>query len=870
MRLTSLVVWKSWVSNPLRTGLTVIGIALGVAVVTAIHVMDHNTIQSRLRELRPDFGRVDFELVPEDRSRDPGAIRAELQRVDGIGAVGLLHSATITVTVPDGRAGAAQAYGLSPLPSEAFAHYVVAQGADLDDLDGDEFVLIGEELAADLDVTVGDTLVVAAPAITPRAQCKGGQIVRTQRDPSKAPIPAGVRIKGVLGRHGLARRNFGRVIIGSFALSKRMAPGQHTFFQVNRSYGANADRLRQVLSEDFQVLDEHSALLGEASDERAFRNGVKILGCLALVLGMFVVFQTLSQSLVERLRQIGLLRCLGASRRSVVAIFLLDAVLMAAIGVGLGVGLGVVLASALQNAQFTTLGVGKHISTFEVPVVPLVWTGALGLLFTLMGAVFPLYKARNLPAIQILNARGLDQERGADVLRGVNVFLFVLLVLVLPGAYLAMTTLSTDSERETRAVLMQLGGLILAFGAVLLLSPKLVQTVGRFVLRPWRRFWPLPEFLVRRSLERSSGRFAASVCGLAIVLLAMIALSSITSALRGEIEQFGERTMNRRVFLGLGARQDGSPPPQPVTPTIAKSLESIPGVARVEIHEGRRSVPFLLSGIRVDELTRAGGVLEPHPDLVETYTSERSVIVSRRLARLYGVGPGGTLGVLTDEGRKPYRVLRVSDDAGFWVEERAWAVASPRWMNADFCVGDECVDAATIHLDDGVWPVQVKSAVQARLPDFTRFRPGENIVDYHLRDLTRDFLLFDVLLSLILALAVMGLVNQMTIAAMARVREVGVLRALGMSKHQLRQGFLVESMVVAALAAVTAIVLGVPLGMLVVDGLNRVTGLEAPFVVPWAMLGTVVLIALAVGLIASVLPGLRAAKLSPAESVRYE
>lgn len=864
MRLTSLVVWKSWASNPLRTTLTILGIALGVAVVTAIHVMDHNTIQSQLRLLRPDAGRVDLELVPADKSREPGAIRAALQQVDGIADVGLLHEASVVLAGGDpGRPVApAAAFGLSPLPSRAFSLYAVSAGEDLTDLDGDAAVLLSEPLAAALGVGVGDSVSLTPPAVPVRARCVGGKLVRDAGPAaSDAMEPTRVFVKGLLADTGIARRNQRFVVICSFPIAQRASPAGHTFYQVNRAYGTDADRLRQSLSTDFQVLDEESALLGEASDERAFRNGVKVLGGLALVLGMFVVFQTLSQSLVERLKQIGLLRCLGASRRSIVSIFFLDALLMAIVGVALGVGLGIALFELLARFNFTTLGVGKSITTSEIPIGPVLWTAGLGLLFTLTGAIFPLWKARNLPAVQIVNARGLEGERGADVLRGVHLFLFVLLVVVLPAAYLAMTPILAASENETRSVLLQLGGLVLAFGVVLLVSPRLVRLVGKLLVRPWRRIGELPAFLVERGLARASGRFAASVCGLAIVLLAIIAVGSITAAMRAEIVDFGDRTTAHRIFLGFGARAT----------TSLTALHDIEGVEHVELHEGRRTVPFLLSGISTETLSQPGGYFESRPDQAREFAEgERSVLVSARLARMYGVGPGDALGVLTDEGRKPYRILAVTDSAGFWVEERAWAVTAPRWMERDFCVGVDSVTAATIRLAPGASLAKVRGEVRKAIPDLERIRDGAQIIDYHLRDLRRDFALFDVLLGLILLLAVTGLVNQMTIAALSRVREIGVLRALGMSHSQLRRRFFIESMSISVLAAALAVVLGVPLGWLVVNGLNRVAGLEAPYVVPWLALAVVVVTALIVGWVASILPGARAARMSPAESVRYE
>ena len=92
MRLTFFVVWKSWVSNPVRTVLTVLGVALGIAVVTSIHVLDHNTIQSRMQQRIGDYGRVDLELLPKDADRVPDEVRRQLAGMTGlVESVGLLH-----------------------------------------------------------------------------------------------------------------------------------------------------------------------------------------------------------------------------------------------------------------------------------------------------------------------------------------------------------------------------------------------------------------------------------------------------------------------------------------------------------------------------------------------------------------------------------------------------------------------------------------------------------------------------------------------------------------------------------------------------------------------------------------------------------
>jgi len=858
MRLTFFVVWKSWASNPVRTVLTILGVALGIAVVTAIHVLDHNTIQSRLREKRPHFGRVDLELWPKEAERNPSKIRQQLQDMAEIRAVGLFHEAPVAAVATGGSLIEVSLVGLSPLPNQAFAHYRVRQGEDLSDVDGDGWVLIAQKLAAALDLRPGDHLEVRTRPAAQLTRCVNGQRVPVASNGS-GQDSVQVQVKGILADEALSSRNEGRLLIGSVALARRLAPVRTTY-QVNRESGVDPDRLRQNLQRDFEVIDDRSALLGERADERAFRNGIKVLGGLALVLGMMVVFQTLSQSLLERLKQIGLMRCLGTSQSMVGAVFLADAVFLAVAGALLGSGGGILLAFIMGEMKLTTLGVGKTITAFEVPWTPVWLAAGLGILFTLAGAAFPLVKARNLPPMQVLQARGMGDA--GYLLRGVNVFLFVLLVGVLPLAYLAMTPLLDAESREMQVVLAQLFGIVLLFGVILLVAPRLVQGLGGLLLAPLARRLPLPVFLVQKSLQRSSGRFAAAVCGLAVVLVAMVALKHITYALRGEVRNFSAEAMEGRWFLWTKSG--------PVTMDQARSVEQVDGVRAVDLLTTQASPQFPLSGLAVADLTRAGGLFANQPGKAAAYASSRTLVVSKRWARLKFIhAEGQPVDVLTDAGTKRYTVLAISDAAGFFPDPRAWAVADPRWLRNDFCVTEPSVSRIAVHIEPGADRAAVLAGVSQRFP-YDGFKTGAEFRDYLVRDVTRDFLLFDVLLFLTLVLVGMGLVNTMTIAALGRAREIGVLRALGMSEHRLKQSFLMEGLVVAGLATLVALVLALPLGWVVITGLNRVAGLEAPFLVPWVYLGLVPVLAMACGLVAAMVPGSRAVEIPPADAVRYE
>jgi putative ABC transport system permease protein len=862
MSLTSFVVCRSWVSNPLRTLLTLLGIALGVAIVVAIYVMDHNTIQTRFLLQSPERGPVDLEVLPVV-GKSAAEVLADLRARPNIAAAtvwrearGALRHGSETVDV--------QVFGLEPWNAGTFDHYAIAAGRDLTAADGDRAILVGAEAARILGVGAGSKIALEETARGVNYECRDGELVALPES-DRPLLRAEVEIVGVLAPHRLGRRNFAQMAIGGHDLVRRIASPAPDLFQLQRVYGADLDRLRNELAgAGYVVADERAAQLGEGADERAFRNGLKVLGCLALLLGMFVVFQTLSNSLVTRVRLLGLLRCLGTGRGAVGRIFLGDALLLGVVGAGLGLGLGVGLAALLRNANISSLGGDKAWLVFELPLVPMLGTAVLGIVFTLAGAVFPLWRARQLPALWILRQRGLGSGGDdVDLLKGVNLWLFALLILVLPIAYLAMTPLVAEEGRETLWVLLEMGSMVAAVGGLLLIAPVVVALGGRLLLLPLSWFAPMATWLCRKSVQRQSGRIAASTVGLAAVLLAFLGLQSITASLRGDVHQFGAAALMGRAFVET--------PPRSVADIEAWS--AVPGVAAIEPIVGEVHGPFLLRGLDVAHVGSKGSALEGHQGKLLRYTDPkvRTLIASRRLALKMGWREG-SLVALRDRNQVPvsYEVLHISDASGYVPSEQAWAIASPDWLRRDFCMAGSIVQFTTLRLSKGADASVVGSRLRDREMKLVRYKTGDEILDYHLRDVDRDFHLFDLLLLLILLLAGTGLLNGMTIAALGRARELGVLRALGVGTRTLRGSLMLEGLVIGGLGAGLALVLAVPMAHVLIEGLNRVAALQAPVVLPVAWMIAVPAIGLLVGAAAAYVPARRAAMEDPAMSVRYE
>jgi putative ABC transport system permease protein len=280
-----------------------------------------------------------------------------------------------------------------------------------------------------------------------------------------------------------------------------------------------------------------------------------------------------------------------------------------------------------------------------------------------------------------------------------------------------------------------------------------------------------------------------------------------------------------------------------------------------------------LRGLSVESAAGRGGPLEGSQVAVHRYVDERdrTLIVSKRLAKARDWQPG-SLVPLRDKNGTPvsYEVLLVDDRAGFDSDERAFAITSPHWLRKDFCIGELCVELVTLRMDRLADLEIVRAAARATLPNVYRSKTGASVEDYLHRDVEKDFYLFDLLLFLMMGLAGVGLLNGMTIAALGRQRELGVLRALGIKRGALGGSFLIEGAIVAAIASVLSVALSYPLGIVLVLGMNAVAQIDAPVTMPWMWLILAPIAAFATAILASLVPAYRALKQSPSESVRYE
>lgn len=829
MGFVGTVVRGSLVRRPGRTLSSVLGVALGIGIVVAIFTVDFNTVK-RARQDRPDTWNADLEVRPARDLGDPGSA---LREVPGVGAATAVFKASVEVSLPESATPAPTPVSLIALEAAQVASMgllVVESGEFLRANSRD--VLIGRAVAEGLGLEVGDSLNLAKPRRAPRKDCIEGELV-TRLPKGPPPVPMTFRVCGILGFENVGRLGGGAVCVTDSAAALELF--EDSFLEPNywvaRDPGVDLERLEAGLAGNFSYNLRAGSVVGQKADERAFRNGVRLAGLMALALGLFVIFHTLSMSLVERVREVAVLHALGASRAKIARVFFGEALVIAGLAGALGLGGGILLARTMLNMGISSLGLTDMVQGhLDIPWPEVLGLTGLGIGIALIGSVFPLLRATSEDTVRAL--RGEDLELETPMHRGFH-FLTVLLILgILPVVFFSLVPLVGEAGRELLSIVF-LGITVLALvvGTPLLI-PGIMAVVARRLGAPLARLSPFSGLLAARSIARNPTRIAASVAAIALVTAAFVGLRGLTGSLHYETKLWAAEAVDHKVLLhGLqGAAWE----------PLAADLLAEPGVLAVEPGSVRIESPFRIVGIDPE---RAGGFgpLAADPVLATSFASAPGLIISSRVAVQRGLEVGDGVPIATpSSGVRRFQVLAISDAYGYFDDphERAYGVIALSHMRQLFCIDTEGTDILAVRLAEGagfeatrnrILPL-AKASLEKRgtVPEGLWAETGAAIRQHEIFDILRDFLVFDVIILLTLLIAGVGVLNGQLLSAMERFKELGVLRALGANTRQIRNSVLFESVVIGAVGSLVGMLLGYGLVYILIDALKLLSGLELP------------------------------------------
>jgi putative ABC transport system permease protein len=843
-------------SRKLRTALTALAIVLGVAMISGTYVLT-DSIDDAFDEIFTEArqgsdvvisGRSAFDLSEGSGVAEPSfdeSLLEEVQQLPGVGvAEGTVDSESTSLIDQDGDAivfGGAPNLGFAiPNGDSPFNPLTLTAGA----WPGPNDVVIDADTADKKDFAVGDEI--------------GVQV--------EGPVEQ-LRISGLV-EFGSSGLSIGGATLAGFDLptAQRLfrKEGKLDEIALQAKPGvSDQELLAQV--EDVLPPGTQARLASVQAEEDAeetnefitFLQGFLLaFAGIALFVGSFVIANSLSITIAQRTREFATLRTLGASRRQVLGSIILEALVVGVVASLIGLVLGLLLAKGLfwlfDAVGFTLPNTGLVFETRTIVVSLLV-----GILVTLIASLRPALRATRVPPIAAVREGATLPEGRFARYRGVGAALTAI------AGFAALLYGLFGSGLGTTQVLLWMGlGALLIFLGVALFSSRLVRPLAQVLGWPATKIGGAAGLLARdnarRNTQRTASTAAALMIGLALVTLVATLAAGIVNTFKGAVND---------LFTGdyaITAQNNFSPIPVDAAEAAAKA----PGVTSVgNVRTGEARIfdetefttavdPGMKDVISMDWVEGSQDVLATLGDdgafVDDGYADDHDLRTGSTVAVTF---PNGNTRTFTIKGifdpptgGSPFGPVTIS--------AAAWDAEVPRPRNLYSFVkmtGGES-EANQAVLDDA-------------LADFPNAKAQDRqaFIDNQISGLSSVLNILYVLLALSVIVSLFGIVNTLVLTVFERTREIGMLRAIGMTRRQVRRMIRHESVITALIGAAIGIVLGIVLAALLIARVDFID-----FSLPVAQLVVFAIAAILVGIIAAIFPARRAAKLNPLEALQYE
>ena len=850
---------KSLAGRKLRTSLTALAIVLGVAMMSGAYVLT-DTIDKAFDAIFVDSyagtdavvtGKepgISFEGESAQAPPIPEETLERVRDVDGVlVAAGSVQDFQTKLLRPDGEAidtgGApAFAFGIETAPEyDRFNPLNLVEGRWPS---GGGEVAVDEGVAEDEELKLGDRIGVAA--VGPAEQF---EIV-------------GIARYGDLSSIGGATFAIFDVPTAQRLLGKE---GQLDSVQVAAAEGVTPEqltrRIQAELGADVTVrsgVEQASEESGEiATFTKIIRYFLLSFAGIALFVGAFVIFNTLSITVAQRTRELATLRMVGASRRQVLGSVIVEALVIGLVAsfVGLFTGLGLAVGlNELFKALNLELPQTQTVFAARTVIVSLL----VGTLVTVFAGLFPAVRATRVPPVAAVR-EGATLPRGKLARFTPYIAGGIVAVAVFALSY---GTLVDDVATGDRFALLGLGVLSLFIG-VAMLSSRLVVPLAKVVGIPARRLGGAAGKLAEGNAQRNPGRTAATAAALMIGIALVTFVAVLAHGLRISNSDAIERQIQADLIV---TSEDGySEFPAAVGDAVedARGVETVSNVrqdiAEIDGNAGN------LTGLdaRIDDVYDFHWV-EGSDELL-TSLGDNGAVLPDNVAEDNDIAVGDTISVRSADNKTEDFVVRgIYDGSPFYPLLGSASVSQAAFDN----LYDRPRNRFTLMNVPGD-PQRAKAGVERAVEGFpdTRIQTRQGWIDKEDSEIQRFLLLLYVLLALSVIISLFGMVNTLVLSVFERTRELGMLRAVGMTRRQVRRMVRHESVITALIGAALGLPLGIFLALLVTRALSQY---DLQFALPTVSLIVFVLVSIIAGLFAAVLPARRAARLNVLRALQYE
>lgn len=821
----------------LRTVLTTLAIVFGVMIIFGMNGLAPAILEGYRQNLMVATNQVDLTITSQTR----GVFDADrVEVVRSTPGVAYATSSLIRVmALPTGQlAGSLVLTGLDPVSAERVRPLDIAAGRSLRQGDGDVLV-VSESVAQIAGLAVGDTLPLPSASGVTEFEIVGLAATRALAGSPElyAPLAAVQAVFNV--------------------------PGQINTIEALFEGRADGEAVRQAvlaaLGEGYKAGGNEGGaeMLAMAN---MMRPALTIVGVLALVMGGFVIFNTFRTVVVERRHDIGMLRSVGASRRTILGIVLTESLLQGVIGTAAGVAGGYLMATGLVAAIAPVWEEMLHSPLGKPAFSPQVWmlSVGLGVGVTLLAGLQPALSASRVSPLEAL--RPTVGEVAWRVAGKQAIWGGILVVMALVGLLSGNFGLAA------------LGSVLFLVGLVLI-APAAIWPIARVFGRLTTLVFAREGQIAQGNLVRQPGRSAVTASAMMIGLAIVLAVAGMGASLFGAVWGYLDKSLGADYLLMpqslvLGGGNVGA------GPTLAQALREIPGIAAVTTLRQSPSragdVDLQVIGIDPAVYPELAGLEFSAGDPEEAYTAletGRALIANGIAAGVLGWRPGQEQSLMTPDGPQTYRVAGIGVD--FLNVKAATVYVSQANLAQDFGATADLLLMA--NRAPGVDAAEVESALRqavADYPTFTLFSSTTWREDIKAQ-IGALVSVFYVVLAVLAVPSLIALVNTLGINVLERTREIGMLRAVGATRKQVRRLILAESLLLTATGTAFGLLAGLWLGYVLVGAIN-VGGFPVPYSFPLAGILLTIAVGLLFGVIGALIPARHAARLEIVAALAYE
>ncbi len=824
----------------MRTGASIIAVALGVAVLFAGLATEAGIASSVDEAVRAQIGRADLRVAAFDETGLSPSTVATIATTPGVDEAAPVFEQRIYLgqtgdktTLP----APVTILGIDPSIDPIVHDLMLGSGTSLTDPNA-PFALISERLAREDGLSLGSQVSM---------QGAGDRVV--------------YRVVGILAGDGSLAGTLGRTVVVPLATAQAVfgtSGVDRVDILVSRGADANivsASLESRLSGEPYVLSTPHDLAAGLRASTNEFLLTTGLIAAVALFSGAFLIFNALSMTVSERVREIGLLRAAGASRGQVMSFMLAQALVIGVVGSLAGLLVGGLLAAAMVAAVGTVGSVALH-----WPGLPLDAMAAallVGIGVTLAAALGPARRASRIQPVEALKTR-FD----ARSVRGTRLRWLAAIFVVIALAGVVFVPRVTGG---TGAV-----GSLAVYGILLLttlLIPVVLPVMARIAGMPFHLILRVEERLARSAIGRDPSRTALTLGSLTVGLAMIVALGSVGQHARAAASGWIEDVVPGGIVL------TSIRPIAPDEDVAGQLTDAVPGIDRVS---PIATFDVAITGIRTDAAAVVGSDLSADGRLRFTAGDRETAlaaldtggatIIPAAIAGRFGLAVGDVVTLPTaDGGSLDLRVVGIVERSLPGKTGESMLIG---WTDAMDRLGVAGADAFAVRFGSGAAPAN-EAALRATA-DLLALQvvPLDQIEGAISVALERIFGLFDALALVAVLIAALGIVNTLSMNVMERVREIGILRAAGMSRSQVWRSIVVEAGVLGLAGALLGIMVGLGIGALMVVSTGDTPDLGTS--VPWAIIGLTLVIGVGLAMLAAAYPARIASRLSIVRAVQYE